>query len=117
MVRWKITKWQESLIRKWYGKDADVVIQWIGRNMVDCLRYEHPSRLSYEELMTGKRFIATDRDLASGTNVILVEYDAESAWPIIEWIDGEGVTRLTTIDPVIFAEFFTPILKEGDIQW
>jgi len=79
--------------------------------MVEYLRYSHPDGLAYAELMSGKRYVTHDLDIADGTNVILVGYDEESAWPLVEWIDGHGTTRITTIDPVIFAEFFDPVIK------
>jgi len=80
--------------------------------MVDRLRYDGPKGQSYSELMSGKRLRANALDLASGMLVTLAGYDEESAWPLIEWTDGSGSARITTIDPVMFAEFFTPVIEE-----
>jgi hypothetical protein len=84
--------------------------------MVEQLRYFHRRGLGYAELMSGKRFAANKLDLASGTIVTLVGYDEESTWPLVEWTDGSGSTRVTTIDPVIFVEFFIPVINEKDLQ-
>ena len=78
--------------------------------MMERLYYIHPHGRSYAEMMSGKRFVFNDLDMASGTLVKLIAYDEDSAWPMVEWVDGEGTTRITTIDPVIFAEYFEPCL-------
>ncbi len=85
--------------------------------MVEHLQYIHPDGLGYAELMSGKRYATHDLDLANGTHVILTGYDEESAWPLVEWIDGKGTTRITTIDPVIFAEYFNPVIEEEPRLW
>ena len=78
--------------------------------MNEHLRYLHPTGRSYAELMSGKRFVSNGLGMASGTLVELVGYDEDSAWPMVNWIDNEGATRTTTIDPVIFVEYFIPEL-------
>ena len=78
--------------------------------MLERLRYVHPAGLSFIELMSGQRARHSDTDMPSGTLVSLIGYDEESTWPMAEWIDAEGTTRVTTIDPVIFAEYFVPEL-------
>lgn len=50
----------------------------------------------------------TELDLKPGTPVTFLEYDADSGWPIIEWIDDTGIGRLTTIEPGTFNSDFTP---------
>jgi hypothetical protein len=62
--------------------------------------------------MSGREFARVSKmDLVSGTTVTLVGYDEDSSWPMVEWIDGEGSTRVTTIDPVMFTEYFIPVIK------
>jgi hypothetical protein len=78
--------------------------------MKERLHYIHPRGLGYAEMMTGKRFAPNKLDMASGTLVMLVGYDEDSVWPMVEWTDGDGGIRVTTIDPVIFAEYFEPIV-------
>jgi hypothetical protein len=77
-------------------------------HMLEHLYYIHPRGRSYAEMMTGKRFEPNPLDMASGTLVTLLGYDDDSVWPMVEWVDGAGTTRITTIDPVIFAEYFEP---------
>ena len=72
------------------------------------LYYIHPRGLGYGEMMAGKKFVPNSFDMASCTLVTLLGYDEDSAWPLVEWVDGAGTTRITTIDPVIFAEYFEP---------
>ncbi len=48
-------------------------------------------------------------DLRDGQEVVLLDYDADSSWPIIEWTDGVGTNRITTIDPEMFSENFQEV--------
>ena len=72
------------------------------------LYYIHPRGLGYAEMMTGTRIDAERLDMTSGTLVTLLGYDEDSVWPMVEWVDAENTTRITTVDPVIFAEYFEP---------
>jgi hypothetical protein len=47
-------------------------------------------------------------DLVPGTTVTVLELDAESGWPIVQWTDSKGLDRLTTINPDEFEQDFTP---------
>ena len=47
-------------------------------------------------------------DLKDGQEVEFVDYDADSDWPIVHWIDGVMIDRMTTIDPDKFDTNFTP---------
>jgi hypothetical protein len=78
--------------------------------MAQRLYYIHPRGLGYAEMMAGKRFKHNNMDMFSGTLVTLLGYDEDSAWPMVEWMDKQGTIRITTIDPVIFAEYFEPCL-------
>ena len=49
----------------------------------------------------------TGLDIHHEQEVTLFDFDAESDWPIVEWMDDTGVTRLTTIDPEFFDAYFT----------
>ena len=77
---------------------------------MERLRFAHPAGRSFAEMMSGKRSRHIVTDMPSGTMVTLIGYDEDSAWPMAEWVDGQGTTRVTTIDPVIFAEYFIPEL-------
>jgi hypothetical protein len=45
-------------------------------------------------------------DLVPGTEVTFLEYDADSEWPLVEWVDGVGIDRITTIEPDAFSSDF-----------
>lgn len=45
------------------------------------------------------------------TEVELVGRDEESGWPIVEWITGNGTSYITTVDPFMFDEQFTPYVE------
>lgn len=47
-------------------------------------------------------------DLKEGQEVSFLEYDADSGWPIVQWVDAVGINRITTIDPDIFDTNFIP---------
>jgi hypothetical protein len=44
-------------------------------------------------------------DLSHGMVVRLLEFDADSGWPLIEWTDQKGINRITTIDPEYLGMF------------
>ena len=48
----------------------------------------------------------TELDMKEGQEVSFIEYDADSGWPIVGWVDSTGVDRITTIDPDIFDTNF-----------
>lgn len=48
----------------------------------------------------------TELDLKPGSTVTVLELDAESGWPIVQWTDDVGIGRLTTIDPAVFDADF-----------
>jgi hypothetical protein len=50
----------------------------------------------------------TELDLKDGTEVSFLDYDAESLWPVVQWVDATGTERITTIDPDIFVTNFIP---------
>jgi hypothetical protein len=78
--------------------------------MNEHLYYIHPRGLSYASMMADKQFEPNMADMLNGTLVTLIGYDEDSVWPMVEWVDGYGTIRITTIDPVIFAEYFEPIV-------
>jgi hypothetical protein len=51
----------------------------------------------------------TELDLKPNTEVTFLEFDADSDWPLVEWVDGQGIDRITTIEPSSFADDFTPL--------
>ena len=70
--------------------------------------YGHPDGLGYGEMARGEPLTAemTELDLKDGQEVTLLDYDADSDWPIIEWVDGTGINRITTVDPALFDAHF-----------
>jgi hypothetical protein len=75
----------------------------------DKLTYTNPNGLGYGEQAKGETLTAemTELDLKDGTEVTFLEYDADSDWPIVSWVDGVGIERITTIDPDIFDSAFS----------
>lgn len=79
-------------------------------NPGDKLIYDHADNLGFGEAARGQPLTAemTELDLKDGTEVTFLEYDAESGWPLVEWVDDVGIDRITTIDPAIFDTSFIP---------
>jgi hypothetical protein len=48
-------------------------------------------------------------DLVPGTPVTVLELDADSGWPIVQWVDSVNIDRLTTIEPNEFDQDFRPV--------
>lgn len=80
-------------------------------NPGDMFTYTHPEGAGFGEAARGEPLSAemTELDLKDGQNVEFLEYDAESDWPIIKWVDGIGIDRITTIDPDTFDANFIPV--------
>jgi hypothetical protein len=70
--------------------------------------YDHPQDKGYGEQARGDVLTAemTELDLKDGTDVFVIAMDEESGWPIVDWTDGTGIYRITTIDPDLFDQFF-----------
>jgi hypothetical protein len=45
-------------------------------------------------------------DLADGTQVEVAAWDDERSLVVIEWADRQGNTRMTSVEPSVFAEHF-----------
>ena len=75
------------------------------------LMYNHPEAKGFGEHHKGDVLTAemTELDLKSGQSVILLEYDADTDWPLISWIDGTGIDRITTVEPSFFDANFVEI--------
>lgn len=48
----------------------------------------------------------SELDLKNDQEVTFLQLDEDSGWPIIEWTDGVGINRITTIDPELFDSNF-----------
>lgn len=72
--------------------------------------YDHPDNVGFGEAAKGEPLTADMRelDLVDGTEVTYLEDDADSGWPLVEWADSVGTSRITTIDPAIFDANFIP---------
>lgn len=76
----------------------------------DNLIYSHPEGMGFGEAARGEPLTAemTELDLHDGDQVFFLELDADSGWPLIQWTDGVGIGRITTVDPTFFDTYFTP---------
>jgi hypothetical protein len=76
----------------------------------DHLIYNHPDGLGFGEYFRGETLTAemTELDMASGTEVTLLEYDQDSDWPLVQWVDSKGLGRITTVEPQFFQDYFDP---------
>lgn len=77
--------------------------------MNEAFRYRH--NVGYGELARGE---SLDDDMAAldlvpDTEVELIAYDDGTDWPIVQWEDGTGNQRITTIDPDVFDTWFTEV--------
>lgn len=79
-------------------------------NKGDLFVYTHADGKGYGEMHLGQPLSAEmqELDIKEGQEVAFLEYDAESGWPIVEWVDDKGLDRITTIDPDIFDTNFIP---------
>jgi hypothetical protein len=77
----------------------------------DRFIYNHPNGLGFGEHFRGETLTAemTELDLASGTEVMLLEYDADTSWPLVQWVDSKGLDRITTVEPQFFQDNFGPV--------
>jgi hypothetical protein len=73
--------------------------------------YSHESGMGFGAAALGQPLTAemTELDLKDGQEVIFLQNDDDSAWPIIEWTDAVGINRITTIDPALFESSFHPV--------
>jgi hypothetical protein len=73
----------------------------------DKFIYDHPADAGYGEHALGQPLSAEmmELDLKEGKEVTFLEYDAETGWPLVEWVDDKGLGRITTIDPQYLALF------------
>ena len=76
----------------------------------DVFIYSHPEGAGFGEAARGVPLTAemTELDLNDGQEVTFMYYDAVSEWPIIVWVDGVGIDRITTIEPALFESSFQP---------
>jgi len=51
----------------------------------------------------------TELDMDAGTEVYVLDLDADSGWPHLQWTDKKGLPRITTFDPDEFAGDFQPL--------
>ncbi len=76
--------------------------------------YAHPDGVGFGEAVKADGGFGEmtaemrELDLKDGQEVRFIEYDADSGWPIVEWVDGTGIGRITTISPDIFDTNFVP---------
>ena len=73
----------------------------------DKFIYSHPAGAGYGQEALGQPLSAemTELDINDGKEVTLLEYDVETGWPLVEWVDDKGLDRITTIDPQYLSNF------------
>lgn len=73
----------------------------------DKFIYTHPEQKGFGEVARGEPLSAEmiELDITEGKEVTLLEYDADTGWPLVEWVDFKGLDRITTIDPQYLAHF------------
>jgi hypothetical protein len=81
----------------------------------DQFIYNHPDGLGFGEHFRGTNLTAemTELDLTSGTTVTLLEYNADTDWPSVQWVDSKGLDRITTVEPQFFQDNFDPVTEEA----
>lgn len=74
-------------------------------------RYYHPEGKPYGEHHAGEPLIAEMRelDMNDGTEVKLIALDYDNHHPIVQWVDGNGLGRITTVDPEFFDTHFQAV--------
>ena len=76
--------------------------------------YAHPEGKGYGEASKSDAGFGeitaemSELDLKDGQEVTFLEYDADSDWPLVQWVDSVGIDRITTIDPDLFDTNFVP---------
>jgi hypothetical protein len=45
-------------------------------------------------------------DLAPGTTVVVAGHDDDRGLTLVEWVDGQGTSRITSVDPAALARDF-----------
>ena len=76
----------------------------------DKYNYSHPEGAGFGKNALGQDLSAemTELDMADGTPVTVLELDADSGWPLVQWVDAKGIDRITTIEPELFDLYFVP---------
>lgn len=82
-----------------------------GKNVGGKFKYQHPEGHGFGQHHAGAPLPAEMRelDLASGEEVTLLSFDVDSHSPIVEWVDGNGLGRITTVDPAFFNDNFLAV--------
>jgi hypothetical protein len=81
----------------------------VSSELLEIFRYSHD--VGFGEAARGE---ALDDDMAEldmppGTDVQVIAHDDESGWPLVQWADKTGNTRITTIDPDVFDRDFIKV--------
>ena len=82
-----------------------------GKQVGKTFTYIHDEGLGFGAHHAGGELTAEMRelDLPAGTEVTLLAFDADSHDPLIEWVDGNGYTRITTVNPNFFNAYFSAV--------
>lgn len=67
----------------------------------DKFIYMHPEQKGFGEVARGEPLSAEmiELDITDGMEVTLLDYDVDTGWPMVEWVDSKGLDRITTINP------------------
>jgi plastocyanin len=76
-------------------------------NPGDKLLYQPGHGRGYGQNAKGEDLTAemAELDLNPGTEVTFMQYD-DSDWALVEWVDNQGVDRITAIEPAQFDSDF-----------
>lgn len=79
-------------------------------NIGDTYIYSHPEGKGFGEHYKNDTLTAemTELDLHDGDEVVVMEFDADTDWILIQWTDSTGIGRITTVDPAFFDDHFIP---------
>lgn len=80
-----------------------------GNSVGKTFKYSHDT--PFGEHHKGEPLIAEMReiDLNPDQEVVLYSFDQDSRAPIISWTDGNGIPRMTTVDPDFFDKNFQAV--------
>lgn len=104
----------EDMNRDVQDEIPDDISELAQREIGGIYVYGHPTGLGYgdhhkQQAGFGEQTAEMmELDLGEGTEVEYIANDEDSGWPIVQWKDGNGINRITTIDPDSFDTLFIP---------
>jgi hypothetical protein len=77
----------------------------------DTVRYEPGHGQGFGHAAKGEELTAemTELDITPGTEGLYMQDDEDSGWPIFQWVDAQGIDRITTIELDTFNNDFIKV--------